>query len=119
MDLRPVVDVAAWIGLGEADDALLHAINRLRPLGAGNPEPVWGVRSVQVPGQPRIVGDRHIKFLVASGGTQMEAIAFGMADREIPAGDLDILFNLRENTYMGRRSLQLNIRDFRAHGAAG
>lgn len=117
-DLRQCVDVAAWIGLGEADDALFNALSRLRPLGQGNPEPVWGVRGVQMVGQPRIVGDKHLKFLVASGGTQMDAIAFGMADHEIPEGDLDVIFNLRDNTYMGRRSLQLNVRDFRSHGTA-
>ena len=113
-DLRHTQRVDAWITLGEADYTLLNAVDRLRPLGQGNPTPTWGVRGVRPVGPPRVVGKKmaHLKMTVAAGGSQMDAIAFNMGDVRVPDGALDIVFQLQENTYLGRKKLQLNIRDF-------
>ena len=113
-DLRPVQNIDAWISIGEADERLFDAIRKMRPFGVGNPTPVWGAEGVQVLGQPRVLKEAHLKMKLASGGTQMDAIAFGMGDKEVPEGTLDIAFQLEENIYMNRRSLQLNIKDFHA-----
>ncbi len=114
-DLRPVERVDAWLdSLGEADARLFDAIEQLRPFGMGNPRPVWGLRELAVLGAPRVVGKRHLKLSVAGGGSRMQAIAFGMGDREVPDGKLDVLFQLQSNTYMGQTTLELNVRDFRA-----
>ncbi len=112
-DLVPTFQVDAWITLGEADIDLLKAVEDLRPLGIGNPTPIWGTRGVRLVGKPRVVGKNHLKLEVAAGGTQVDAIAFGMAGREIPDGALDILYHVQENGYLGNRSIQLNIKDFR------
>lgn len=117
-EFRATHTVDAWLScLGEADYGLLDWIEMLRPFGAANPAPTWGIRGVSIVGQPRTVGkdSKHLKLVLASGATQMDAIAFGMGDRSPGTGDLDILFNLEENVYMGRRSLQLNIIDLRPH----
>jgi hypothetical protein len=50
---------------------------------------------------------------VGLGNQQCEAIGFGMGDRVVPDGALDLAFVLRENTYMGRTNLQLHLQDFR------
>jgi len=50
---------------------------------------------------------------LASGGSQLDAIAFGMAGRELYTGPIDILFNVQVNNYLGRESVQLSIKDFR------
>jgi single-stranded-DNA-specific exonuclease len=111
--LTPVRRVDAWISLAEADERLYGAIQELRPLGMGNPTPTWGVSHVRVLGRPRVVGRDHLKMNVAAGGSEAEAIAFGMADRALPDGPMDLLCQLQENTFRGRRSLQLNVKDFR------
>jgi len=113
VDLRPVRTVDAWIGLREADDRLLQGLQMLQPFGLGNPTPVFGAKGVTVVSSPRVVGNGHLKMAVASGGTQMDAIAFGMGEAEVPDGPIDVLFQLQENTYCGRRTLQLNVKDFR------
>jgi single-stranded-DNA-specific exonuclease len=89
---------------------------RLQPFGEGNPEPVWGLRNVSVVGQPRIVGENHLKFSVAAGADVCEAIGFGMADRPVPEGPLDLAFSLDRDTYMGRNCLQFRLADFRPAG---
>lgn len=117
-DLRAVQPIEAWIGLGEVDERLFKAVQQLQPLGLGNPTPTFGARGVQVVGQPRVVGQKHLKMQVASGGTQLDAIAFGMGDAKLPEGGLDLLFQVQQNTYKGRTSMQLNVKDFRAASSA-
>jgi single-stranded-DNA-specific exonuclease len=115
-DLRPVHNVDAWLDLAGADRRLLEATRLMSPFGAGNPQPVWGVRGARFVGRPRIVGKGHLKAVVAGGGAQLDAIGFGMGDRQIPDGAVDILFQLQEDTYMGRDALQLKLKDFRPAG---
>jgi single-stranded-DNA-specific exonuclease len=112
-DFAATYQVDAWITLGEADESLLTAVKTLRPLGIGNPTPTWAARQVRVVGRPQIVGKNHLKMTLASGGTQVDAIAFGMAERELYTDGMDVLFHVQENNYMGRQSIQLNIKDFR------
>ena len=114
-DLRRSQSIDAWIDLAEADAHLLSGIERLRPFGMGNPTPVLGARNVTAVGPPRTVGEDHIKMLLACGGSQIDAIGFGMAGREIPEGPMDVLFHLQEDNYMGRNGIQLNLRDFASH----
>jgi single-stranded-DNA-specific exonuclease len=114
VDLRPVVDVDAWVGLGEIDEAFLAAQDRLRPFGEGNPTPAWGARGVEVVGRPRVVGDGHLKMMLGDQGASFDTIAFGMGNRDVPDGPIDVVFSAGRNVYMGRESIQLRVRDFRA-----
>ncbi|HEY8241092.1 MAG TPA: single-stranded-DNA-specific exonuclease RecJ, partial [Kiritimatiellia bacterium] len=112
-DLRPVQRIDAWMALADADDRMLDALDGLRPFGHGNPTPVWAARSVCVVGRPRPVGQGHLKFTVASGGVQREAIAFNFGDRVLPDGEMDIAFQMKRDTYQGREKLVLQIQDVR------
>lgn len=116
-DLRAVVHVDGWLNPAQADRELCESLTRLTPFGESNPQPVWGLREVRIVGEPRTVGTNHLKMTLASGGSQWDSIAFGMADREIPDGAMDVVFYLEKNNFMGRDSLQLNIRDFRPAAA--
>ena len=113
-DFRPVQRVNAWLDLNQADESLLNALERLRPFGQGNPRPVLAVREARVINSPKKVGTNHLRLTLESGGTRRFAIAFGMADRGIPEGPVDVAFYLQRNSYMGNDSLQLNIQDIRA-----
>ena len=115
-DLRPVQNIDAWVDLREADERLMTGLDRMRPFGFGNPTPVWAARGVRVVGQPRVVGGKHLKMALASGGTQREAIAFGAGDRQLPVGPIDVAFQLQRNSYQGRDTLQFNVQDFRTGG---
>ena len=58
------------------------------------------------------MNDIHLKNHVVVH--KREAIGFGMGDREVPSGPLDIAFNLLLNRFNGREYLQLHLQDFRA-----
>ena len=112
--LRPEQRIDAWISLREADWPLLECLDRMAPFGLGNPKPVWGVKGARLVGTPRVVGKKHLKMTVLDGNTRLDAIAFGMGEREIPDGLIDIAFQLNRNTYMNRESIQMTVKDFRA-----
>lgn len=113
-DLQPVQKIHAWLELGEADRTLLNETEKMRPFGFGNPRPVWGARQLRVIGSPRIMGGKHLRLTLASGATQISAIAFNCTALPAHNGLLDAAFNLQLDTYGGRESLQLNIQDLRS-----
>jgi single-stranded-DNA-specific exonuclease len=125
-NLDPALDLEGWVTLDQLlDPRFAQVLGMMEPFGEGNPEPVWGLRGARAIGAPRVVGERHLKMLVGTGTGRCEAIGFGMGDRDVPEGELDLAFQLRQNTYMGRTMPQLNLVDFRpserarGDGAAG
>lgn len=113
-DLRPTLRIDSWIALGAADETMLSALDRLKPFGEGNPEPVWAVRGVVISGKPVIVKNEHLKMTIASGASNIEGIGFNMAKHYIPDGPIDVAFTLKRNTFRERSSIQIHIRDFRS-----
>ncbi len=113
-DQRRQLKVDAWIDAADLNDHLYHDQNRLRPFGHSNPLPVWAVRNLTPKFAPRVIGGKHLKLIFPMGGRDREAIGFGMGDREIPSGPLDIAFNLILNRYNGQEYLQMHLQDFRA-----
>ena len=112
-ELRPTQRIDAWLGLGEIDNWLFDSQQVIRPFGHSNPSPVWASSDLRVV-RHRVVGRGHLQMTVASGGVQLDAIGFGFGEREVPAGPIDLAFQLKKNFYMGRESLRLDIQDFRA-----
>jgi single-stranded DNA-specific DHH superfamily exonuclease len=82
-------------------------------MGLGNPTPLWGARKVHVVGQQSLAGRNHLKMKITDGTTTVEAIAFGQAGRRLPSGDMDIAFQIQIGNSLSRRTVQLNIKDFR------
>lgn len=112
-DLRPVQPIHAWLALDQVNGELLEAVLRLEPFGHENPNPVFAARGVRLAQPPRVVGDKHLRLTLASGNARCSAIGFGMAERELPAGLLDVAFHLQRDAYHGGDALQLNIQDLR------
>ncbi len=115
-DLSRTLDLDSWVALAEVlDPKFLEVISRMGPFGEGNAEPVWGMRSVQLVGAPRVLKDAHLKMRVGLGADVCDVIGFKMAGRlaELTEGPVDLAFNLRANTYMNRTTLQMNLLDFR------
>ena len=112
-ELLPIQRIDAWLELAEADEDLLLAQEGLRPFGNSNPTPVWAVRGVRVV-RHRIVGNGHLQLTLAGGGVMADAIGFGLGDRPVPLGPIDVAFQLKRNNYQGRQSLRFDVQDFRA-----
>ena len=120
-DMVPELDVDGALSLESLGAPLLDELGRLSPHGAGNPEPIFAARDVEVVGAPRVLGKdgKHLSFHVRQRGGRaaFRAIAFGMGERfgEIRkrGTQLEMLFRPEWNSWQGQREIQLRVRDLR------
>jgi single-stranded-DNA-specific exonuclease len=110
-DLQPILEIDRTVTLAEADEALMDGLKRTGPFGQDNPEPVWAACGVSAV-DSRILKEKHLKLTLSDGKTRREAIGFNLAEK-LPAGPIDVAFTLQENSWNGRTTVQLNIRDIR------
>ncbi|MDX1428941.1 MAG: DHHA1 domain-containing protein, partial [Rhodothermales bacterium] len=116
----------ASLELGSIDSRFWAVLRQFAPHGPTNEQPVFHGQSLRVLGRPRTVGrdNSHLKFVVRKAdSTPMPVIGFGLGDRlqDLEAcrrggRDIDLLFSVDEQTWNGRRSLQLRARDLRVSG---
>jgi single-stranded-DNA-specific exonuclease len=99
--------------LEEIDLDVLRQMEALAPFGMGNPEPLLVVESVRAM-QVQTAGDNHLRFTVCQGAFSHPAIAFGMLERrEEFQGEIDLLVTPQINSFRGRDTVQLRVRDVR------
>ena len=118
VSVRPAVDLAGWLEFGSVDSAFLAALHRLEPFGAGNEEPVWGVRGVTV--KATQVGKSERKSLRIAmrreDGFELQGVWFsaGEHERELNAGGRwDVAGTLMEDFRGGETGVKLRVVDAR------
>lgn len=117
--LSRVLKIDCMLPITYIDQKLFSRIEMLAPFGMQNPEPLFAsenvlVRDVRILGADR----RHIKLRVGNG-VALEAIGFGMGEwgGKIKTGDtISVAYTIGENTWNGKTSLQLKIRDIKMLG---
>jgi single-stranded-DNA-specific exonuclease len=79
------------------------------PWGQGFPEPLFDGQFEVI--DKKIVGENHLKLRIKSSGglREIDAIAFNTTNRSWPKGttDINVVYRLDINEYMGRRTPQL------------
>jgi single-stranded-DNA-specific exonuclease len=110
--------VDAELRLADVTARLIEEIRSLHPFGAGNPEPTFAVKGLEIV-EARTVGERHLKMTVRQGRSlPFDSIGFGMRsleERGIPArSPVDLAFLPEMNRWNGFDRIQLRIRDVRA-----
>ncbi|GAW92699.1 single-stranded-DNA-specific exonuclease RecJ [Calderihabitans maritimus] len=113
--LKPLLHVEAEVLLPQVDCQLAREISLLSPFGAGNPEPLLACRGIKVV-QCREVGKNgeHVKLKLRSGHQEWDSIGFDMEwakELASTSEQVDLAFIPRLNTWNGRRSLQLQLKD--------
>jgi single-stranded-DNA-specific exonuclease len=115
--LTPALTIDLALALGDLDARLFQALGQFAPYGPGNPEPVVALDKVASRGYPRIVGENHLKLLIAQGAYTLDTIGFNLGhllhDMDLVRGPLTVACRLRENAYLGRGTLQGRLIDVR------
>jgi single-stranded-DNA-specific exonuclease len=114
----PTLHVDAEVQLTEVTAQLVREIGVFHPFGAGNPEPTFAVKGLEVM-DARTVGEKHLRMTVRQGRSiPFESIGFGMKsllERGIPARTpVDLAFLPELNRWNGYDRIQLRIRDVRS-----
>lgn len=115
--LIPMVLIDIELPLNQIDNRFYNILRQMGPFGPQNMTPVFVSRNVKDDGSARLLKDKHIKLNIhQEDSVTYPAIGFQMGafyDR-IRKGELfDICYNLEENDFNGKKTLQLSIRDIK------
>jgi len=110
------LEISTWIEAGQIREALMSDLDSLHPFGQGNPEPLFGVRGVVLRQPPEVFKEQHFRFWCDDGdGRRLAGVAWKMARRLPPVGSpIDLAVELHWNHFNGRKTLQLELVDWRA-----
>lgn len=106
--------IDAEVDLTYLNERVFSQVDRLRPFGVGNAEPIFLSRA-RVAGGAREVGKGHLRMsVVGASGNKFSAIGFGMFERAstLSRSEIDLAFCLERNEWKGRSEIQLRLKDF-------
>ena len=110
--LIPTTPYDLELSAGDIVESLPAELERMKPFGMGNPEPVFLLKGATVAGSRTLRGG-HLKLTLALGGRSFEAIGFGLAEKGVTSGRVDLLFSPGINVWNGKSTLQLTVKDLR------
>ncbi len=113
------VDISVWLPVEQINQELLEDIETLSPFGEGNPEPVFGVRAVQLPFPPEVFGEGNYRFYLPAAQQRrgLCVVAWRKAAKLPPASQpIDIALRIFCNFYNGRQYAQAELIDWRPCG---
>lgn len=115
--LVPKLRIDGEIRFTEIEPRLTKFLKALGPYGPQNMRPVFVSRRLRVAGTPKIVGNNHLRFQMIQDNQRLDCIGFNMGDRRHllskDKNDIDLAYLIEENTYQGRTTVQLRVKDIR------
>jgi single-stranded-DNA-specific exonuclease len=112
---EPKIEIAAYISADDICQEFMDSVSMLNPFGEGNPEPVFGIRSIQLAQCPEPFGTDNYRFCIrTSRGVYLSGVAWKKA-KHLPPSDtmIDLAVKINWNVYNGRRSLQMEMLDWK------
>ena len=122
---QPDLEIDADLRLDHVTDRFWSVLNQFAPFGPENRRPVFVSRSVSIVNHPSVVGSGHLKFRVRQSDNRtsagFEVIGFNMHEH-LPMvrahrngnEDIQLVYSIDKNTWNGRSSLQLRLKDVRS-----
>jgi single-stranded-DNA-specific exonuclease len=113
--LQPLLRLDAEVNLSEVALARLEELQRLEPMGQGNPPVQCAVRNVTLQRPPRRMGreKQHAKLWITAGRAVGEVVCWNREEAALPDGKFDLAFVPQINEFNGSRSVQLKLLDWR------
>ena len=116
--LQPTLLVESELALADITPAFYNVIRYLEPFGPGNPRPLFATRKLINHRDTRVVGKtgEHLRLDVTDRAYAITGIAFGRAEmaQHIQNGNpVDICYELDENTFNNRTTIQMMVQDIK------
>ena len=116
--LQPTLLVEAELDLADITPAFYNVIRYLEPFGPGNPRPLFVSRNLINHRDTRAVGKEgeHLRLDVTDRAYAITGIAFkrGAMAQHIQNGNpVDICYELDENTFYNRTTIQMMVQDIK------
>lgn len=117
-ELETALQIDAEISLSDLTPQFLAVLAELEPFGIGNPSPLFLARKLVVANK-WLMGNtgQHLKLMVSNGRDQFPALIFNRAHEWLERTTMvDLVFTVSEDTWQGRRQVNLVVEDFRPIG---
>ncbi len=118
----PEIEIDLEIELGNITPRLFRILKQFAPFGPENNIPIFCSKRLMDTGFARTVGSKHLKLSAVSrekSSFPFDCIGFGLAEhqKEVSKGSMfDICYQIDENDFQGKTSLQLNLKDLKIIG---
>ncbi len=115
-DLQPPLRLDAEVTLSEISLDSLAELERMKPMGQGNPALQFFTRNLTQTKPPFRMGAKkqHVKLWLTDGTATHEAVWWNLGDGALPVGKFDLAFAPSTNEFNGRTTVQLKVLDWRA-----
>lgn len=113
----PTLRIDTLVTPDELTEELCNQIKTLAPFGLGNPQPVFGILQAEVEQAKDLSGGKHLKMKINIAGKQFDVIGFNQWKQYCDIGQpkwVDLAFHAEINEWMGRRNVQLKLKDFKS-----
>jgi single-stranded-DNA-specific exonuclease len=113
--LQPPLLLDAEVAPGDLTMEGVRELDRLAPMGQGNPSVKLVLRNATLARAPRRMGveGRHVKMQVRVARTEWEAVWWEGGDQRWPVDTFDLAFTPELNEYNGQTRVQLKVLDWR------
>lgn len=113
--LQPPLLLDAEVAPGDLTQEGVRELERLAPMGQGNPSVKLVLRNATLARAPRRMGveGRHAKMQVRVGRDEWEAVWWEGGDQHWPVDTFDLAFTPELNEYNGQTRVQLKLLDWR------
>lgn len=115
-DMLPSIEADCEIAFSDIVLSFAEQLQMLEPYGVGNPVPCFVVREVYVNEITPISDRKHTKFVLGDGVNTVTAMYFSNSPDSlgVMTGDkIDVLFTVDINEWLGKRSVQLIVKDIK------
>jgi single-stranded-DNA-specific exonuclease len=112
--LSPVLRLDAEVALADLTFDALKLLEKIDPIGQGNPPIQFAARRLQLRGEPKRFGSaqQHLRFSVSDGQTSHQALWWNCGEPELPER-FDLAFAPELSEYNGTFGIQLKVLDLR------
>jgi single-stranded-DNA-specific exonuclease len=114
-DLQPPLRLDAEVSLGEINFDSLAELEKLKPMGQGNPGLQFCACNL-THARPLLrmgANKQHVKLWVTDGKITHEAVWWNGGESSLPVGKFDLAFAPSINEFNGKRAVQLKVLDWR------
>jgi single-stranded-DNA-specific exonuclease len=122
VDMIPTLDADCTIDFTDVNLYFAQQLQQLEPYGVGNPIPTFVMRGIFVNEVSSVSEGKHTRLILSDGISTVTAMCFSNSPEALGvcAGDkIDVLFNIDINEWLGRKNVQLIVKDIKAtEGAA-
>lgn len=115
-ELIPVIKVDEEVTSKDISVNIVKELSMLEPFGEANKMPIFMYKNLKISSIRALSDGKHLKLSLKDEGAIIDAIGFNMGylvDDFLLGDKVDVLGNLEINSFNGRESVQINLKDLR------